>query len=314
MPGAQSPQTLAGARAAGRWPVPDFSPAALAVLREGRIVAPGEFARRARGAPRPGRVRGRGGVRDAGGGAGRAERRVRRPLRAQAGHAGEPDAHQRRALPGQRPGLVRRRPGGPAAAVRPRAPADRGLLRPEHGLRLRPERGRRAGHGARPPQPARGPGDGHGSVRPLHRQHGEPGHRPPAGGRVRRDEDRAAGRAPLQPLAQRDRGLHGGAGGWAAVPPPRRHSRRSARAVGDHRAQRLALRRSGAALPGALQRGQPDAVARPLHHHGAVRGGGPHPGRVVRLRLRQPRRARPPPGRRPGGAAARSTTSCCAGS
>ena len=42
MPGAQSPQMLAGPRAAGRWPVPDFSPAALAVLQEGRIVAPGE--------------------------------------------------------------------------------------------------------------------------------------------------------------------------------------------------------------------------------------------------------------------------------
>ena len=42
MLGAQSPQTLDGAHAVGRWPVPDFSPAALAVLREGRIVAPDE--------------------------------------------------------------------------------------------------------------------------------------------------------------------------------------------------------------------------------------------------------------------------------
>jgi ribonucleoside-diphosphate reductase alpha chain len=44
MPGAQSPQTLAEARTTGGWPVPDFSPAALEVLREGRIVAPEESA------------------------------------------------------------------------------------------------------------------------------------------------------------------------------------------------------------------------------------------------------------------------------
>jgi ribonucleoside-diphosphate reductase alpha chain len=44
MPGAQSPQTLAEARLVGRWPVPDFSPAALEVLKAGRIVAPDESA------------------------------------------------------------------------------------------------------------------------------------------------------------------------------------------------------------------------------------------------------------------------------
>jgi ribonucleoside-diphosphate reductase alpha chain len=44
MPEAQHPQTLDGARTVARWPVPDFSPAALAVLRGGRIVAPDESA------------------------------------------------------------------------------------------------------------------------------------------------------------------------------------------------------------------------------------------------------------------------------